>query len=202
MKKDIIRTSFDLTTDTIDQADAIVKEAKLSSRKEAVEWSIRLASQVVEAFRQGLQLIVVNKKGEKKEFHLDTPTVERRATERMILARIGQADAIRLLEITRQPSHPADKVTLQLAMAAIHPEGPQYVEASAFFSLIYWAISLDDADFRALVRDVVTVCVTAFKSFEDMLTAENYKPHFDSSFPEQQFLSDQYQTEKRKRLIP
>ncbi len=179
-----------------------MKAAKLGSRKEAVEWSIRLASQVVEAVRQGLQLITVNKKGEKKDFHLDTPTVERRATERMILARMSQGDAIRLLEITRQPSHPADKVTLQLAMAAIHPEGPQYVEASAFFSLIYWAISLDDADFRALVRDVVTVCVTAFPSFDALLNAKNYNPYFDTNFAEQQFLADEYQKEKRKQLLP
>jgi len=200
MKKEIIRTSFDLSTETIRQADAIVKEAKLDSRKEAVEWSIRLASQVVEAFRQGLQLMVVNKKGEKKEFRLDTPTVEARAAERMILARINQENALRLLEITNKPAHPADKASLRLAMAAM--KGPQYVDASVFFSLIYWAIRLDDPEFLALVRDVVTVCATAFNSFDALLEADNYKPFFDANLVEQQFLADEYQKEKRKRLIP
>jgi hypothetical protein len=200
MKKDIIRTSFDLSTETIEQADAIVQAAQLDSRKEAVGFSIRLMSQVVEAFRQGLRLMLVDKEGEKKEFKLDAPNVEPQPTERLVLARLSKETAHRLLAVTSQPSHPAGPVALRVAMAAVHPQGPHYIEASLLFHLIYWALRLNDAGFLALVRDVATSCVTTFGSFNDLLQTENLNPFLDFNCVEQQFLADEYHRERRRLL--
>jgi hypothetical protein len=202
MKKDVIRTSFDLTADTLRQADEIVKRAKLDSRKQAVEWSIRLGSQVVEAVQQGLRLVVVNKDGEKRDFHLDTPNVEEVAQERLIVARISQENLYRLLEVTKNPQHPAAQVSLHLATASLRPHGPHKIEARLFISLAYFAVTLGDPAFLKLVCDVMTGCLTNCMSFDELVSKENFRPAFDLNFIEQQFLSDEYQKEKRKRLLP
>jgi hypothetical protein len=202
MKNTIKRTSFDLSNETVRQADDITRELQHASRKDTMAWCIGLATQLVESLKQGLRLVLIDKEGVQKPFSLDGANVQPRPEERTILARIGQEDVLRLLEITRQPGqHPAAETTLRLAMAAIDPQGPKHIEASVFFDLIYWALRLNDTDFLALVRDVVTVCVTAFKSFDALLNAQNYTPYFDSNLVEQRFLSDEYIKEKRKQLI-
>jgi hypothetical protein len=198
--KEIFKTSFDLTAETIRAADAIARDAKLASRKDAVEKSIKFCGQVVEALKQGLRIMAVDADGNKKEFNLDVPLVEPQAAERLIVSRLTDRDVTRLLVISSTPNHPAANVALRLVVAASHRQGFQTFPASLLFQLIYLALRLPDDEFLAMVRDVVTTSVTACDSFADLLNLSNEIPGFDVNFPEQRFLSDEYHQEKRKQL--
>jgi hypothetical protein len=199
-KQESFRTSFELSADTFRTAEAIIRDANLSSRKDAVELSIKFYGQVVEALKQGLRVMVVDQEGKKREINLDVPLVEPRAAERLVFARISPRDVTRLLVVSSTPHHPAANVALRLAMAASHPQGPRPFPASLLFQLIYVSFRLNDEDFLALVRDVVTTGVTACDSFASLLKLESEIPGFDVNHVEQQFLSDEYYQEKRKQL--
>jgi|GEM_PF-1199146 hypothetical protein len=202
MKTEIKRTSFDLSNEVVQQADTITQELKHASRKDTMTWCINVASEMVEALKRGFQLVLVDKEGVQQPFDIGGAKVEPRQAKRLILAQISKEDVVRLLEINQWPNnHPAAALTLSLVMAAVNPKGPQYVEADLFFYLIYWALRLEDIKFRELIRDVITGCVTSYKSFTDLINAEHYKPHFDSNFVEQQFLADEFMSEKRKQLL-
>lgn len=203
MKKEIIRTSFDLTLVTLDQADGIVKEVKLSSRKAAVEWSIQIATKIIEAQRQGLRLMLVGKDGEKREFSLNSAKITPRKEERLITTQISRETAYQLLAVANNPTHPdaARKAILELAMVACAPEGPQEIPASLLFQLIYWAIRSNEPGFLTLTRDIVTSCCTRFESFAALLAEEPPTWNADPNRIEQQFLTDEYKREKCNQLV-
>ena len=202
MKKEIIGTSFDLSKSTIEQADAIAHQAGLSSRKDAVEWSIGIASQITEALKQGLKVMLSDKDNKQREFSLGTANVHPKETERMVIFQINEENTVRLMEILEKPGHPAAKVALVLAKASFRSKSSKAVPANLLFELIYWSLRFEDVDFLCLVRDIITNLVTSFDSFQGLVDSEYFKPQFDTNCLEQQFLADEYHKEKGRQMTP
>jgi len=202
MKKEIVRTSFDLQKSTIEQADLIAHEAKLASRKDAVEWSIGIASQIVEAMKQGLELILSDKDKNRREFNIGSANVQPQEAERMVMFEINEDNTVRLMEILEKPGHPAARVAMVLAKASFRTKTSKAVPANLLHELIYWSLRLDDAEFHCLVCDIITNLITSFDSFQGLVDAEHFQPQFYTNFLEQQFLCDEYQKAKLLQLMP
>lgn len=133
-----------------------------------------------------------------KNTQYNTPEAQYQSRERRIPVILIKEVDLRLSEIAKESVHPAHEVALRLVNAARHSPGLECVESSVFKDLINLALTLHDEKFLALVRDVVTNCVTSFETFDLMLKAKYYTPAFDCRFGEQKFLAVEYRRQKCK----
>ena len=201
--KQFLRVTVDAEPSDVEQLDELEGEGGYSSKREIFLSALHLLFGLFRARRRGMRPQLTDPETQKAvdfDWQILPQVLPQRVPRSLMVSSIKEP-AVRKLLACAQEMRDMDlqRVVATIAQAVWDPSGRGTVDVEVLSELIIIALSKSDEPLLSATRDLLTQMVTAFPSFEDLLSqaVHHYRPAFDTRQIEQKFLSDQYD-----RLLP